>query len=51
MCLGPRGERHAGHGQGQRLRVTGFGHGVSKDDYLILPNGAETSRYGVENIT
>ncbi|GJE47364.1 hypothetical protein GOFOIKOB_0386 [Methylobacterium tardum] len=36
--------------EGQHLRVSGFGHGVSAGDYLILPNDGETTRYRVDTI-
>lgn len=35
---------------GQRLRATGHGYGISKGDHLLLPNGAEASRYRVDRI-
>lgn len=35
---------------GLRARVLGFGYGVNKDDYLLLPNGAGSTRYQIEGI-
>lgn len=36
--------------RGLRWRVSGFGHGVRKGDFLILPNESETTRYQVDEI-
>lgn len=35
---------------GDQARVIGFGHGVSKGDMLLLPNGAGTTRYRVKTV-
>ena len=35
---------------GQRLRLSGWGSGISTGDYLILPNGTATTRYRVDSI-
>lgn len=36
---------------GQEIRVSGFGHGVTRGDYLILPDGeGGTTRYRVMRI-
>ena len=35
---------------GMRLRMAGWGEGIKAGDYLILPNGDETTRYQVEKI-
>lgn len=35
---------------GQRLRLSGWGHGIKAGDYLILPNGNGTTRYRVDSI-
>lgn len=35
---------------GMRLRLAGWGHGIEAGDYLILPNGSDTTRYQVEKI-
>lgn len=35
---------------GQRLRLIGWGLGINAGDYLILPNGSDTTRYQVEKI-
>lgn len=35
---------------GQRLRVVGWGNGIYHGDYIILANGAETTRYQVSGI-
>jgi hypothetical protein len=35
---------------GMRLRLVGWGEGIQADDYLILPNDGETTRYQVEKI-
>ncbi len=32
---------------GAKLRVAGFGHGVKENDYIILPNKGQTTRYQV----
>jgi hypothetical protein len=33
---------------GQSLSAVGWGLGISEGDYLILPNGDDTTRYQVE---
>lgn len=38
------------HEQGKRLGLVGWGNGISKGDYLILPNGDDSTRYQVEGI-
>jgi hypothetical protein len=51
--------RHWGHDftitkvlhDGRELRATGWGHGLRKGDYLLLPNGDATTRYRIENVT
>jgi hypothetical protein len=35
---------------GMRLRMAGWGAGIKPGDYLILPNGRDTTRYQVEKI-
>jgi len=35
---------------GMRLRIAGWGLGIKAGDYLILPNGSDTTRYQVESI-
>jgi hypothetical protein len=35
---------------GTRISLVGWGHGIADGDYLILPNGAETTRYQVEGV-
>jgi hypothetical protein len=35
---------------GMRLRIAGWGKGIKAGDYLILPNGNDTTRYRVEDI-
>jgi hypothetical protein len=35
---------------GRRLRLGGWGHGISPGDYLILRNWGDTTRYRVETI-
>jgi len=35
---------------GQRGRMSGWGYGISGGDYLLLKNGARTTRYVVESI-
>ncbi len=35
---------------GSCLHLVGWGHGIENGDYLILPNGDETTRYMVESI-
>lgn len=36
--------------KGQQLMAGGWGNGISQSDYLILSNGAGTTRYLVEKI-
>jgi hypothetical protein len=36
---------------GMRLRMAGWGLGIKDGDYLILPNGSNTTRYQVERIS
>jgi hypothetical protein len=35
---------------GMRLDIMGWGYGISKGDFLILPNGNETTRYLIKFI-
>lgn len=35
---------------GMRLRMAGWGRGIKAGDYLILPNGIDTTRYRLERI-
>jgi hypothetical protein len=35
---------------GQRLITSGWGRGISKGDFLILPNDGGTTRYAVDTI-
>lgn len=35
---------------GKQARCYGFGHGVSKGDYILLANGSYSTRYQVETI-
>ena len=35
---------------GMRLRMAGWGAGIKAGDYLILPNGDETTRYQMDQI-
>lgn len=37
-------------GGGQRLRVSGYGHGVNRGDFLLLPNEGASTRYSVLKI-
>ena len=37
-------------GNGQIGRVSGWGYGVEKGDYLLIPNGAQSARYQVLKI-
>jgi hypothetical protein len=36
--------------KGLSLRVAGWGRGISNDDYIILKNGDDTTRYQIDNI-
>jgi len=36
--------------KGMQLRLGGWGSGIQQDDYLILRNGKDSSRYQVEEI-
>lgn len=36
---------------GRELRVTGWGRGLRKGDYLLLPNEGDTTRYCVANVS
>ncbi len=35
---------------GMKLKLMGHGSGIKKGDYLILPNGADTTRYKVDTV-
>lgn len=35
---------------GMRLSMMGWGHGISKGDFIILPNEKETTRYLIKSI-
>jgi hypothetical protein len=35
---------------GRRISLVGWGYGIANGDYLILPSGAETTRYQVEGV-
>lgn len=35
---------------GMTLKISGWGRGISKGDFIILPNGAETTRYQIASI-
>ena len=35
---------------GQKLRLAGWGRGIVAGDYLLLPNGSDTTRYQVAGI-
>lgn len=35
---------------GQRLRVSGWGHGISNGDFIVMSNPPGTTRYRVDNI-
>lgn len=34
-------------GKGEEIHMAGWGSGLSKSDYLLLPNGATTTRYQI----
>jgi hypothetical protein len=36
--------------EGLQLRLTGWGRGISADDYIIIKNGDGTTRYKIDNI-
>lgn len=36
---------------GMRLKASGWGTGISKDDYILLSNGDGETRYQFESIT
>tara|TARA_Y100001963_G_C6672968_1_gene396015 strand:+ start:300 stop:548 length:249 start_codon:yes stop_codon:yes gene_type:complete len=35
---------------GLSLRLTGWGYGLSDDDYIILKNGMDTTRYKIDEV-
>ncbi len=35
---------------GLKVRMTGFGTGITAGDFILLPNGPESTRYRVETI-
>jgi len=35
---------------GMSLRLAGWGKGINNNDYIILPNGEDTTRYQIDNI-
>tara|TARA_Y100000034_G_C6544303_1_gene234948 strand:+ start:147 stop:395 length:249 start_codon:yes stop_codon:yes gene_type:complete len=36
--------------EGLQLRLTGWGRGISADDYIIIKNGDGTTRYKIDSI-
>jgi hypothetical protein len=36
---------------GLRLKASGWGTGISKDDYILLSNGSDETRYQFESIS
>ena len=36
--------------EGLSIRIAGWGRGISNNDYIILKNGNDTTRYQIENI-
>ncbi|MAG28133.1 hypothetical protein CMI47_21630 [Candidatus Pacearchaeota archaeon] len=36
--------------EGLSIRIAGWGGGISNNDYIILKNGNDTTRYQIENI-
>jgi hypothetical protein len=35
---------------GQQLEVMGWGHGLSKGDFLLLQNGTDSTRYQIKRV-
>ena len=36
--------------KGKKIIIGGFGHGINKGDYLLLPNAGNSTRYKVNEI-
>ncbi len=39
------------HDDGMRLDMMGWGEGIRRGDYLILPNGESDTRYRVDDVS